>query len=243
MKQTRRPGYRAARVLTLLLCVAALRAEVIQTNVQLSTGWCHEPGVESKQILTLAAAHPVHPRITVAGGIRASLFEHNGITRYGLSADFKLSRFLRLGLLAGVHHAQWNDWRVGENVALAALHAFPLPRLRLEAGIARRVPVFDLGRFASPFYWSGPMTERNLVYGIDWRFIDRPGLRVSTGTGNRARLRLYTPHHIRLRLDADARLARDWNAGLRCGTTIKGLSALLFEPGGFTAELEIRRAF
>ena len=227
----------------LLLCVAALRAEEARPSVLFSAGWCHEPGVESKLMFTLAAAHPVHPRITVGGGIRASLFEHNGLARYGFNADFKLSRFLRLGLLAGVYHAQWNNWRVGENVAFAAVHAIPLPRLRLEAGIARRVPVFDPGRFTSPFCWSSPMTEHNLVYGIDWRFIDLAGLRVSTGTGNRARLRLYTPHLIRLRLDADARLARDWNASLHCGTAIKGLSALLFEPGGFNVELGIRRAF
>ena len=184
-----------------------------------------------------------HERIRLDAGAGASLFEHSGLSNLGMHADAIFLPDWDFGLKLGVHHEQWNDWRIGENRAVALLHVQPLERLDLGLGVAWRAPIFDPDRYSSPLVWQSEMPEANMLVRISWRFLDLERLKARLALSNLETYRVTNPHHIPLHLDASYELSPRLHLIARCGTAVKGISALLLSVSEYDAGLGIHHAF
>jgi len=228
-----------ARLAALLVWTVTASA----TEVTLVSGWHHERGVESKSVTTLGLAHCPFPRLGLEASLSVALFEHAGISGWRLGAAYRFTDAWNATALAELQHDQWNDWRIGENRALALLAASPLRPVSIRAGAAWRAPILDPDRYASPFAWRSEMPEWNLAYGAEWRFLDCPGLAASAAVSNLAPTRFYNPQHVAIRLEGSLRLDPAWRLALRLGTAVKGLSAMLLSVNEFTAEVGMSHDF
>jgi len=202
----------------------------------------HEAGVESRALVSVHASQSVLPFLNVHAGIGLSLFQHNGLSDYGLGVRIRALRLGSIEFDAGYCHNQWNDWSIGENRVMATAHASPLRNLRLGAGIAYRAPVFD-DRFANPLEWDSDMPEWNLVYELDWTLLRLAPVDATLTVSNIDLLRMSAPSLVPLRVSAIADLVPGWSLLFRCGTGIKGLSSLLLSVSQVTAELGVRHEF
>jgi hypothetical protein len=235
------------RLVALLLsaCVVSgspLLFETGRSQQAVLLGVRHEAGVESKALVSVHGSRPVLSFLNIHAGIGLSLFQHNGLSDYGLGVRIRALRFGRIELDASCCHSQWNDWRIGENRVMATAHTTPLRTLHLGAGIAYRAPVFDDG-FASPLAWDSDMPEFNLVYELDWTFLEIAPVDAVLTVSNADLLRMSAPSRIPLRVSAIADLLPGWSLLFRCGTGIKGLSSLLLSVSEVTAELGVRLEF
>lgn len=222
-------------LLLLVIAAAALGGPAARVGL----GLRHEPGVETRlQLSALAAFEPL-PSLRLQGGLAANVARPGWPDRFALEAGWSFGP--RAGVAAGAVWRRWPAWRAGENLVFAAARAEPVGRLALEAGLARRVPLLDSAGWDSPFGWTSPVAEWNVVYGIGWRLVDRPGLRLAVSTGNREPLALRTPGLVGIRFDGEKRLGAGWAGTAGLAFELKGLSSALLEPGAVELELGVRR--
>jgi hypothetical protein len=231
------------RASVLLLLIAAVTRGGV--GPELRIGYRGEAGVESKLVCT-ALGHATAANVLLSAGVAASLFQHPGVSAYGLTVDTRLlgqvigGRQLRAAAFA--QHEQWNDWRTGENRAGATLRFLPNPCVLIGAGAAYRAPVFDPARYASPFWWVSPQPEWNLLYDVRWRFLQQPGWSVNAFVANVGPLTLHNPQQIPFGLEAGWWPRRHWTVTGRAGTAVNGVSALLLSLSELTLELGARYA-
>lgn len=230
----------------LLICETAVASPLLfetgRSQQAVLVGMRHEAGVESKALVSIHASQSVLSFLNIHAGIGLSLFQHNGLSDYGLGIRVRALRLAGVELDASYRHNQWNEWRIGENRVIAAAHTTPLRFLHLGAGIAYRVPVFTNG-FANPLDWNSDMPEFNLVYQLDWTFLEMAPLDAVLTVSNADLLRMSVPSRIPLRLSARADLVPGWDLLFRCATGITGLSSLLLSVSEFTAELGVCHEF
>jgi hypothetical protein len=208
-----------------------------------SLGLRHEAGVETKALFAgLADWQPFVP-VEVYGGAALSLFQHAGLSRLGLGASFRVGPVAAISVHLAVQHEQWNDWQAGENRVLASLSAEPLAGLRLAAGIAWRVPLFDPAHFGSPFYWQSDAPERNILYRLEWPMLGRGRWQVSGWLSNFDRFTVRNPQQFPFGLDAAVRLSPCLSVSAHAGTAINGLSGLLLSLSELNLEVGVSRAF
>jgi len=222
--------------LATLLCWTATAAA---TEATLRSGWHHEHGVESKLVTTARIAHSPLPRLDLDASLSLALVRHAGVAAWRLGAAYRLAGAWNTTAFAGLQHDQWNDWRIGENRALALLVVSPFRPVSLGWGIAWRAPVLDPDQYASPFAWRSDVPEWNLVYRVGWRVVDRPRLTAAAVVSNITPTRFYSPQHVAFRLEGSLRLDPAWRLELHLGTAAKGLSAMLLSVNEFTAEVGI----
>lgn len=209
----------------------------------LDFGWQHETGVMSRATVTVSAWFPVTDRLALDAGAGFSLFEHRGLAAWGAGARFTFIERWRIAARVACQHEQWNDWRAGENRVIGTVQARPFRPVELEIGLAWRAPVFDPETYWSPLAWSSDVPELNIVYRLDWRFLEGPGWDVSVGAASFDGLHLRNPQHAGLYLVGRHRLDDGWRLFGRFGTAVKGVSSPLLSADGFTARLGVERDF
>jgi hypothetical protein len=202
----------------------------------------YEAGVESKALVSIHASQPLLSFLNIHAGVGLGLFQHDGLSDYGLGFRVRALRLAGIEFDASFRHNQWNDWRIGENRVMATAHSTPLRTLHLGAGIAYRAPRFGDG-FASPFAWDTDMPEWNMVYELDWTFLSIAPVDAILTVSNVDLLQMSAPSLVPLQVSAKAGLVPDWDLLFRCGTGIKGLSSLLLSVSQVTAELGVRHEF
>jgi hypothetical protein len=204
-------------------------------------GLRHEPGVESKMLVTGLADFGLGSRVSLDAGLSFSLFQNSGINVYELGAGVKPLGTERLAIEARVQHQQWSGWQAGENRAFALVRVEPLRRVRLELGAAYRVPLFD--GYASPFNWHGDAPEWNYVYGLEWMFLARERFSAAVFLANSGRLTLYNPQQFPFGLSGEWRFSPGWLATARLATAINGFSAALVSFSELDLDVGVVRAF
>lgn len=213
----------------------------VPAGIEVGIGFRHEPGVETRLPLSLTGELAPMPRVRLAAGVGLNLLRPGLPDRFALEVGREAGS--RAEVAAGVKMRRWPDWRAGENLAFVVARAEPRPWLGLEAGVAYRVPVLDSMRWRSPLAWSSPVSEWNIVYGVGWRFWERPGLRLTARTGNRELLDLRTPSLFGARLVAEIPLGAGMIGSAALAAEMKGLSAALAGLGAAGVELKVGRGF
>ncbi|MFO7676055.1 MAG: hypothetical protein R6X12_07060 [bacterium] len=226
-------GLRAA----MLLAVATAAGTAVEW--EFGFGLRHEAGVETRLPLSALAALEPLPSLRLRGGLAANLARPGLPDRYALEARWSFAPWA--GVAAGAVLRRWPAWRAGENLAFASATGRPLDVLELEAGICRRVPLLDSAQWRSPLVWNSSLAEWNVVYGVGWRFVNRPELALAVRTGNRAALAVRTPGLPGLRVEGERTLGRGWRALAAAGAEVKGLSSALLELGAVELEVGVRR--
>lgn len=206
-------------------------------------GFRHEPGVETRMLVTGLVDASLNPRLDLDAALGLGFMQNNGIAGYGLGARVQPLAFRRLFVEARVQHQQWPDWRAGENRVLGLVRAGVLRRVRLSLGVAYRVPVFDPASYASPFQWQGDAPEWNLLYGINWTFLERRRLSAVAFVQNSGRMTLHNPQQVPLGLYGSYQLARGYSIRARASSGIVGISGALVSFSEFVFEAGVSRAF
>jgi hypothetical protein len=206
-------------------------------------GFRHEPGVETKMLVTGLADASLNPRLDLDAALGLGFMENNGIAGYALGARVQPLATRRLFVEARIQHQQWSDWRAGENRVLGLVRAEVSRRVRLSLGAAYRVPVFDPACFASPFQWQSDAPEWNLLYGINWTFIERRRLSAFAFIANSDRMTLHNPQQVPLGLYGSYQLARGCSLCARARSGIVGISGALVSFSEFVFEAGVSRAF
>jgi hypothetical protein len=235
----------AVQVARVLLGVAALAlsAGAARFTPSVSLGWRHEPGVESKMLVSGLAGYEPCRYARLAAGLGLSLFQHNGINAYALGASALPLGNDRLSIDVAVQHQQWSDWQAGENRLLGSVHAAPLSRLNLRLGAAYRAPVFDPGSYASPFHWHSEVSEWNLLYGIDWCFYSREPYSASVLVSNFELLSQHNAQQFPFGLRGQYSSSGGYMVSGRLSSAITGFSAALVTFSEFVFEAGVSRGF
>lgn len=199
-------------------------------------GFRFEPGVETKLVLAGGAEWDFVERATLFGGLALAAIDNPGVARYGIGASVRVVDRADIRLQAQANHDEWSDWQAGENRVAGMLAAEPLRGLELGAGAAWRAPIYNPGRYHSPFSWKSEAPEWNLVYRLDWTFLDRERYEAAFWIANIDRLTIHNPQQFPAGLRASYAAWPRWHLTAQLGTAIKGLSALLF---AFT-EMDLR---
>jgi len=217
--------------LLLTFLLATGQAEVVASFL---LGYRGEPGVESKLLAALAVDVKPVSFLRTDAGLAFNLFENDGLGAAALGVAAELYQPLGLTLRLAAQHQQWNDWRAGENRALAAIEAGPWHGLEAGIGLVRRVPLFG-DRYWSPFGWSGDAAEWNYLYRLRWKFIQQENWWLRTGFSSHDRFTARNPQQFPLVVDGAYRLKDDVELLARAGTAVVGFS------GGLPAfhELEL----
>lgn len=212
---------RLARLLIVVALAAATSYAGVAPSVLL--GYRGEPGVESKMLATaLADIVPVE-FLRVDAGLSFNLFQHDGLGAAGMGIGAVLYKPAGMVLRLAAQHQQWNDWKAGENRALATIEAGPMFGLEAGFGLARRVPVFG-DEYWSPFAWQGDASEWNYVYRLTWRFIDRENLWLKAGFSSYDLLTVHNPQQFPLVVSGAYRLRDKLELVGNAGTAIVGYS-------------------
>lgn len=226
-------------MLNALLGLLLITATGPRSGQSLDLGWQHESGVLERGLVTLSARFPTDRRIGFDAAAGFSMFEHVGVAAWGIGARFVVLERWDVAARLAYGHEQWNDWRVGENRAIATLQARPVGSLELELGLAWRVPLLDPDNFWSPIAWSSPIPEWSGVYRLEWRFLRASGWDLSLGTASYEGLRLRNLQHFGFTLSGRRRLADGWQLAGSLGTAVKGLSGLLLSANEFSAAIGV----
>jgi hypothetical protein len=118
----------------------------------------------------------------------------------------------------------------------------PVRNVSLGLGLGWRVPTSGTGGFASPFRWTSPVSELNLVYHLSWSFLHRVRWSAGAYLSNVDRFRLHNPQQVPFGLSAQYRLAEDWTLLGRCQGAVNGVSSLLLSLSEVIADIGIRYA-
>jgi hypothetical protein len=220
----------------LLVLVAAAAAVSARVRPDVSLRFRYEPGVETRLLLAAGAEWDFAPRATLFGGLAVGAIDNPGIARYGLGASVSIIDAAKIRLQAQVNHDEWSSWQAGENRVAGMVAAEPLRRLELSAGLAWRAPIYDAGRYHSPFAWSSDAPEWNWVYQLDWTFLALDRFQTAFWMANLDRLTIHNPQQFPFGLRGSYAAWPRWRLTAHLGSDIKGLSALLF---AFT-ELDLR---
>ena len=227
----------ARRLLVVLAVVlAAGRAEPAPVRPDAYLGFRFEPGVETKLVLAGGAAWDFVERASLFGGLALSAIDNPGVAHYGVGASVRVFDRADVRLQAQVNHDEWSGWQAGENRVAGMVAAEPLAGLELGAGMAWRAPIYDPGQYHSPFKWSSDAPEWNLVYQLDWKFLDRERYQAAFWFANIDRLTIHNSQQFPAGLRGSYQAWPRWRLTAQLGTDIKGLSALLF---AFT-EMDLR---
>jgi hypothetical protein len=195
-----------------------------------------EPGVETKLVLAGGAEWNFVERASLFGGLALGAIDNPGIAHYGIGGSVRVLDAADIRVQAQMNHDEWSSWQAGENRVAGMVAAEPLRGLELGAGTAWRAPVYDPRRYHSPFIWQSEAPEWNLVYRLDWTFLDRERYQAAFWFANIDRLTIHNPQQFPAGLRASYAAWPRWRLTARLGTDIKGLSALLF---AFT-EMDLR---
>jgi len=229
---------------TRLLVAVALAAAASYASVAASVmlGYRGEPGVESKMLVTaLADVVPVR-FLKVDAGLSANLFQHDGLGGAGMGIGAVLFKPAGLTFRLAAQHQQWNDWKAGENRALATVEAGPVFGVEAGFGVARRVPVFG-DDYWSPFAWKGEASEWNCVYRLTWRFIDRESLWLKAGFSSYDLLTTHTAQQLPFVLSGGYRLRDNFELVGNAGTAIVGYSGGLVSFHELTLNAGVKHEF
>ncbi|MFO7637941.1 MAG: hypothetical protein R6X14_01345 [bacterium] len=224
----------------LMLTVPAAARPLLRA-ADLTLGLRHEPGVETRLPLALSATLAPLPSLRASGALGFNLARPPLPDRFALETGW--TPLPRLELAAGTVLRRWPAWRAGENTAFLSARVEALPRLALEAGIARRVPLLDTTGWWLPFAWGGALAEWNLVYGIGWQVVDRPGFGLRVETGNCEPLAIRTPDLLNLVVRAEKRLRPGLTGIARLAGEAKGFSSVLAAFGAVELEIGVRHEF
>jgi hypothetical protein len=205
----------------LLVLLAATGYATVAPSVIL--GYRGEPGVESKMLAAAQADIEPVPFLKVDAGLSFNLFQNNGLgaAEVGIGSEVYSPAGLTFRL-AG-QHQQWSDWPAGENRVLATVEAGPLHGFDAGLGLVRRVPVFG-DRYWSPFIWSGGAAERNFLYRLRWKFLQREHWWLRAGFSSYDRFTAHNPQQFPLEADGAYRLKDDLELVALVSTAIVGFS-------------------
>jgi hypothetical protein len=212
---------RITRLLTVLALVVATGQAAVTSSFLL--GYRGEPGVESKMLITALADFIPVRYLKADAGLSFNLFQHNGVGAAGLGIGAVLFRPAGLALRLAAQHQQWNDWRAGENRALATIEAGPVFGIEAGFGLIRRVPVFGDG-YWSPFTWKSDAEEWNYVYRLTWEFLRKEKLRLKAGLASYDLLSTHNPEQFPLCLSGSYALKDKLDIIADIGTAIVGYS-------------------
>jgi hypothetical protein len=230
----------------LLVAVTALSVAAAAPSARLAprlaVGFRNEPGVETKAIFAGSATLVLTNSTAVWGGIAFSAGDNPGIAHYGVSADVVLVEAIRFRLRAQVDHNQWSSWRWGENRAAAMVLAGPRRGMELGFGAAYRAPILDPTSYYSPFRWQSSASEWNLLYSVQWTFIQQPQAGLAVWIANDDPLTPHLAQQFPFGLSGDLRVSPHWRLNARLGSDIKGLSGALFSLGELDARAGISYA-
>ncbi len=205
-------------------------------------GYRGEPGVESKMLATATADIIPIQCIKVDAGLSFNLFQNSGLGAAGMGVGAMLFRPAGLGLRFAAQHQQWNDWRVGENRALATLEAGPVLGVEAGFGLARRVPVFG-GGYWSPFTWKSDAAEWNYVYRLMWQFLRKEKWWLKAGFSSYDLLSVHNPQQFPLCLNGSCFLKDNLDLVAEAGTAIVGYSGGLASFHELTLNVGVKYVF
>ncbi len=206
----------------------------------LHIGYQGEKGTLARGVIGGGASVGLNPWLQVAGGLSLSLFQHNGVSAYGLHAGITPPALERLNVKIGLQHEQWQDWRAGENRLFSTVLFLPAPALQLGIGICRRYPIYDSIRFRQPWLWRSPVPEWNLIYHLEWKFFASAGFSASLGMNNLPGLTFYNPQQFPAYLNASYQTGPGWRVFVRGLTAINGFSTGLISLSGVEAIIGVR---
>jgi hypothetical protein len=224
----------------LLVLLAATGHATVVPSVVL--GYRGEPGVESKMFAAVQADIEPVPFIKVDAGLSFNLFQNNGLGAAGLGIGAVLYRPAGLMLRLAGQHQQWTDWQAGENRLLVVLEAGPWHRFDAGIGEVQRVPVFG-DKYWSPLVWSGGAAERNLVYRLRWKFIQRESWWLRAGFSSYDRFTAHDPSQFPLEADGAYRLKNGFEVTALASTAVVGYSGGLVSFHEFEIDVGVRREF
>jgi hypothetical protein len=237
-------------VLFLILAAATLASATVWFEPSLGLGFRTEPGVETKGLLTASGTLCGCYRSWFWGDVVMCVGDNSGIAHYGLGAEVLVSKPLCLRFQAQVNHHQWPSWRVGENSASGMVLATPLRRrslVELGVGLAWRSPQLDPASYASPFRFTSPAAELNLLYRLNWSFLEMRRARLCFWVANDDAIHPHTAQQVPFGMEYQL---VTWPSvsdqvfflTARLGSSIKGLSGALFSLGDIEARIGVRYA-
>ena len=221
------------------LLILAVFTQTLRFQSEAGIGFRHEPGVETKALLNVGAGAFTTFGASVWANIAFSAGDNPGIAAYGLGGEALLLPPVRLRLRAGANHNQWSSWRVGENSVSAMVLATPLRRLELGVGAAWRVPVLDSAAYWSPLRWQGSASEWNLLYRLQWAFIERPALGLAAWIANDDRQNPATAQQFPFGLGGFLQVRPKWWLKAGIGSNIKGFSGAIYSLGEVNARVGV----
>ncbi len=227
----------ARRCLTLAAAIWGLAAATpAQVRPDAFLGLRFEPGVETKLVLAGSAEWDPVERASLFGALALSAIDNPGIAHYGIGGSVRVFDRTDICLEAQANHDEWSSWQAGENRVAGIISGRPVRSLDLGLGMAWRAPIYNPARYHSPFSWSSEAPEWNLVYRLDWAFLERERYQAAFWFANIDRLTIHNPQQFPAGLRASYQAWPRWRVTARLGTDIKGLSTLLF---AFT-EMDLR---
>ena len=182
------------------------------------------------------------PFLKVDAGLSFNLFQNNGLGAAGLGvgAAFDIPGDLTIRI-AG-QHQQWTGWQAGENRLLLVLEAGPVHGFDAGIGAVQRVPVFG-DKYWSPFVWSGGAAERNFLYRLRWKFIQRESWWLRAGFSSYDCFTAHDPSQFPLEADGAYRLKSGLEVTALASTAIVGYSGGLASFHEFEVDIGVRREF
>ena len=227
-------------MLSALLSVAG-QASVLFVTPDANIGFRHEPGVETKAFLSAGVTALSVRTGRFWGSLALSAGDNPGIAHYGIGGEAWTVSPIQFRLSGQVNHNQWSDWRMGENSASLMLFAMPPPQCRLYLGVgaAWRAPVLDPAAYWSPFRWQSPVSEWNLLYHVQWVFIQRRSMSLEIWVANDDPLTPHPAQQFPFGLRGSLKVLPHWWLDARLGSDIKGLSGGLFSLGEVDARVGV----
>lgn len=204
-------------------------------SVRVDAGIRHEPGVETRVLLSPMVRYQALPQLDFSGQVTFSGLDNSGLAGYRLGMHLKPVRLVPIAFEFELAHQEWSDWLTGENRICGIVTAEPSSDLRLGAGAAWRVPLAGRDRWNSPLNWHGDMPEWNLAYLIRWRLLTTQTWDLTAFLTNIDSYGMDTPQQFPFGLESAYRVSSRLLVQTRMTASIKGLSGPLGSLGALTA--------
>jgi hypothetical protein len=203
----------------------------------------YEAGVANRISFQDVYAYSFPKQTEIALTVRFHLNENKGLGMTSFLARKIPGPFPWMKFQVEWLHLEYPDLYTGENQIAALIHFIPHQRISFMAGMAYRSPDLANKKMHSPFEWDHQMNEVNLLFNVNWIFIDLKKFRSDLFVGNYTWQTIHNPDHLMLGLHGSYRITDHIMLGMEIRSAVKGVSGFVFSVNEFQAETGIKIRF
>jgi hypothetical protein len=196
----------------------------------------YDPGVLNRYLLEYVGSYDLTSDFSLTAALSLSPLEQVEPALIG-GEIYYLMPALRSSVTFGIQQERWHSWQVTENRMELFWNWRVIPSLYVSAGIGYRSPQYAVNTFWQSFAWPSEDAEFNLIYRVEWKFLEWEDLQLSTILADYDRMRLYSLSNVHMILKAEYSLDESWSCLGYFSVGVKGLSGSILSFSQYVVSL------